>query len=148
MRAPPAPSVLDDLEGTVTMEGVTIELWNGELWLTVVDGMATASFTVGDGNAAVTLMPATDIPAGTYSEVRLTASHAMVQLSVTVDGRIFEATVVSGPDQSVEITKEIEVEEHANGSRTLRFSLETVQHVSVGPDDIVIQGDFGSHVLR
>lgn len=144
----PAPSVLDDLEGTVTMEGVTIELWNGELWLTVVDGMATASFTVGDGSAEVTLMPATDIPAGTYSQVRLTASHAMVQLSVTVDGRTFEATAISGPDQSVVITKEIEVVEHADGSRTFRFSLETVRHVSVGPDDVVIQGDFGSHVLR
>src|SRR2546428_13982254 len=68
--------------GTATFTGLTVELWDGQQWRAVANGSGTATLALGDGAAAATLVPATELPAGSYTERRLTAANATVELAV------------------------------------------------------------------
>lgn len=135
------------LEGTVTMEGLTVELWNGDAWLVVLDQMGTAAVTIGDVSAEATLMPADEIAAGTYTKSRLTANNARVDLAVTVDGQRHEGAIAVGGTPAIVIEKDVEVTVNEDGSRTFRIALEAVARVSVGPAGLVVEGDFGTAAL-
>src|SRR3989442_8300562 len=68
--------------GTATFTGLTVELWDGQQWLAVTNGSGTATLALGDGALPATLVPATEIPAGSYTEMRFTAPGAPLDLAV------------------------------------------------------------------
>ena len=93
-----APSLngLTHIDGTVTLEGVDVELWDGVTWLKVVSQLGTATLVVGAAGTGVTVMPETEIPTADYSRIRLSAALGTAALSMTVDGQHFGTDGVLG----------------------------------------------------
>jgi len=139
-----------EVSGTVTFDGLAIELWDGEQWLTVSDEPTTASVALGDGAAEATLMPASEIPAGDYEKVRLTATAAVIDLTVVMDGKEYSAQIPSPAGESVVIEKELEVIVNEDGSRAFRVELVCLRSldVAVDPDSgeilVTVSGDLGT----
>src|SRR2546426_1088311 len=105
--------------GTATFTGLTVELWDGQQWLAVTNGSGTATLALGDGALQATLVPATEIPAGSYSEMRFTAASAT--LDVAVAGINFSART-QATEESLTLDKTVAVTVNPDGSRT--FSVE------------------------
>src|SRR2546427_10518099 len=68
--------------GTATFTGLTVELWDGQQWLAVTNGSGAATLALGDGAVAATLVPASELPAGSYTEKRRTAARPVPALAV------------------------------------------------------------------
>src|SRR5207237_8248429 len=80
-----------NVSGTVTFTGLSVELWDGQQWLSVAHGAGSATVNIGDGSAAATLVPVEAIPAGTYTKVRISATDAVAQLPADVNRQQFAA---------------------------------------------------------
>jgi hypothetical protein len=125
-----------DISGTVTFTGLSVELWDGDSWLSVVNGSGSAVVNVGDGSLSATLVPVTSIPAGDYSKVRIGATEAVAQLNAVVDGKEFGAQIRSPSDRPFVIEREITVTVNGDGSRTFAVQLVFVRTVAIGHDPI------------
>jgi len=138
------------VSGNVTFTGLRVDLWNGQDWLPVVNGSGSASVTIGDGAASATLVPTSEIAAGTYSQVRLAATQAVIDLSLSSNGQQFSAQVAAPSGQPVVIQKEVTVTVNPDGSRTFSVQLEMVRTVALqidqttGAAQLAVAGDFGS----
>src|SRR5207237_3437130 len=124
-----------NVSGTVTFTGLSVELWNGQQWLSVAHGSGSATIDVGDGSAAATLVPVEAIPAGTYTKVRISATDAVAQLTADVNGREFRAQV-RPPAEPFVIEKDVSVTVNADGSRTFAVQLEMVRTVTILADAV------------
>ena len=134
------------VSGTVTFSGLTVELWDGQQWLAVTNGAAgSATINVGDGTAAATLVPASQIPAGDYTKARISATNAAVDL--TVNGQGFSARLGNPTLGPFQIEKTVSVTANADGSRTFSIQFEMIRSVSLaaGANGPVVQfnGDLG-----
>lgn len=143
-------SVGGTVTGSVDLSGVAVELWNGVEWVTLVDPAGgTATIAVGDGAATATLVPATEIAAGTYTKARITVADAVVSLSLTINGDEYTAQIELPTDVPIVIEKEIEVTVNEDGSLTLSIAIQAVQSISVqvdpgsGAAEVTIDGDLG-----
>jgi len=136
-----------NVTGTATFTGLTVELWNGQQWLAVTNGSGTATVSIGNGAVAATLVPATEIPAGTYTEVRLTAQSAT--LDVSAEGLTFSARTTD-TELSWTLEKTVEVTVNPDGSRTLTVQFQLIRTVTVTVDPVTgapvanLSGDFGA----
>ena len=132
--------------GTVTFTGLTVELWNGQQWLTVANGSGSASLKVGDGSAAATLVPATEIPAGDYSKARVSATSAAID--ITLDGQGFSARVENPNAGPLVLEKTVSVTVNPDGSRTFRIELQLIRTVTLGSGtsgpEVQLAGDLGA----
>src|SRR2546425_624160 len=124
------------VSGTATFTGLTVELWNGQDWLAVTKGQGSAIVNIGDGAAAATLVPTSEIPAGLYSKARLTAADAVIDLSLTPDGRQVTAQVGMSTGQPLVIERDVTVTANPDGSRTLAIQLQMVRSVALQVDPI------------
>src|SRR2546422_6790801 len=70
------------VSGSATFTGLTVDLWDGQQWWAVANGSGTATFALEDGTAAATLVPASELPAGDYTQIRLTATDAVIDLTL------------------------------------------------------------------
>jgi len=146
-----APSVASasSLSGQLGLDGIGLELWDGEQWLQVTGAAATATVTLGDGTATA-LVPETEIPAGDYTRARLTASAATVDVTATLNGREISAQMQTAANRSVTIERDIQVTVNQDGSRTFRLELQTITSINLQSragevgSDLVIGGDLGS----
>src|SRR2546427_11848628 len=68
--------------GTATFTGLTVGLWGGQQWRAVTNGSGTATLALGDGAVAAALVPASELPAGSYTEKRRTAARPVPALAV------------------------------------------------------------------
>jgi hypothetical protein len=123
------------VSGTVTFTGLSVELWDGQQWLSVAHGSGSATVNIGDGSAAATLVPVEAIPAGSYTKVRISATDAVAQLTADLNGQQFAAQV-RPPSEPFVIEKDVSVTVNADGSRTFAVQLEMVRTVSVTADAI------------
>ena len=134
------------VSGTVTFSGLTVELWNGQQWLAVTNGSGTATLNVGDGSAAATLVPASEIPAGDYTKARISATNAAVDL--TLNGQGFSARLGNPTLGPFVVEKTVSVTANADGSRTFSIQFEMIRSVSLasGTNGPVVQfsGDLGA----
>lgn len=135
------------VSGTVTFSGLTVELWDGRQWLMVSSGSGTATIEVGNASASATLVPASEIPAGSYTKVRVSATSAAID--VTIDGQDFSARIVNPDAPPLVIEKAVEVTVNPDGSRTLRVELELVRTVTLQVDPaagaiVTVTGELGS----
>src|SRR5207245_9901054 len=102
-------------------------------------GSGTPTFALEDGTAAATLVPASELPAGDYTQIRLTATDAVIDLTLDDGSRQFSAGLQSnGP---VVITKSVTVTVNPDGSRTLAVHLEMVGSVGFNFDRTTGSGD-------
>ena len=137
------------VSGTATFTGLSVDLWDGQQWWAVANGSGTATFALEDGTAAATLVPASELPAGDYSQIRLTATNAVID--ITLDdggGRQFSVGLQSnGP---VVITKSVFVTVNPDGSRTIAVQLQLVRTVAMqvdsasGARSVTVSGDMGT----
>src|SRR5438128_2117813 len=134
--------------GTATFTGLTVELWDGQQWLAVANGSGTATFALEDGTAAATLVPASELPAGDYTQIRLTATDAVIDLTTGDGSQQFSAQLQSnGP---VVITKSVTVTVNPDGSRTIAVQLQLVRTVATqvdsttGARSVTVSGDMGT----
>src|SRR5947199_110194 len=134
--------------GSATFTGLSVDLWDGQQWWAVANGSGTATFALEDGTAAATLVPASELPAGDYTQIRLTATNAVVDLTLDDGSRQFSAGLQSnGP---VVITKSVTVTVNPDGSRTLAVQFEMVRSVALDVDptsgaaSVSVTGDFGA----
>lgn len=125
-----------NVSGTVSFTGLSVELWDGSRWLSVVDGAGSADVTIGDGAASATLVPATAIAAGEYSKVRIAAKETVAQLTATIDGQEVAAQLRVPSDRPFVVEKAVTVTVNADGSRTFSVQLELVRTVDVSTDPI------------
>ncbi len=139
-----------DVSGNVTFSGLTIELsQDGENWLVVAEESGEAHLALGDGTAEATLVPTDEIPAGTFNFIRLTATSAIIDLYVDVDGQQVNAQIQPPTDEIV-IEKEVAATVNDDGTTTFTLELECVQTIDVSPDEVngghtvTIDGDIGS----
>src|SRR2546423_2391159 len=134
------------VSGTVTFSGVRVDLWDGQQWLSVADGSGSATIQIGDGTAAATLVPPSAIPAGDYTNARVSATPAAVD--IMVDGQGFFARVGNPNAGPFVIEKTVSVTVNADGSRTFSIELQLIRSVSLasGTNGAVIQvdGDLGA----
>ena len=124
-----------NVSGTVTFTGLSVELWDGQQWLSVAHGAGSATVNIGDGSAAATLVPVEAIPAGNYTKVRISATDAVAQLTADVNGRQFAAQV-RPPAEPFVIEKDVSVTVNADGSRTFAVQLELVRTVTIVADAV------------
>ena len=124
-----------NVSGTVTFTGLSVELWDGQQWLSVAHGAGSATVDIGDGSAAATLVPVEAIPAGTYTKVRISATDAVAQLTADVNGHQFAAQV-RPPAEPFVIEKDVSVTVNADGSRTFAVQLELVRTVTIVADAV------------
>jgi hypothetical protein len=143
-----APGV--QVRGTVSLSGVGVELWNGADWVAVTGGSpAIVSSALGAGAATATLVPLTDLAAGTYTRTRLTITAGVLDLAITVNGREYTTSVEVGREEPLVIEKEVEVVVNEDGTRTIRVAITALQQVSVlvnpgtGAPIVEITGDLG-----
>ncbi|PYO83392.1 MAG: hypothetical protein DMD65_06020 [Gemmatimonadetes bacterium] len=136
------------VSGSATFTGLSVDLWDGQQWWAVANGSGTATFALEDGTAAATLVPASELPAGDYTQIRLTATNAVVDLTLDDGSRQFSAGLQSnGP---VVITKSVTVTVNPDGSRTLAVQFEMVRSVALDVDptsgaaSVSVTGDFGA----
>src|SRR2546429_8339279 len=121
------------VSGSATFTGLTVDLWDGQQWWAVANGSGTAAFALEDGTAAATLVPASELPAGDYTQIRLTATDAVIDLTLDDGSRQFSAGLQSnGP---VVITKSVTVTVNPDGSRTLAVQLEMVRSVALRSEE-------------
>ena len=123
------------VSGTVTFTGLSVELWDGQQWLSLAHGAGSATINIGDGSAAATLVPVEAIPAGTYTKVRISATDAVAQLTADVNGHQFAAQV-RPPAEPFVIEKDVSVTVNADGSRTFAVQLELVRTVTIVADAV------------
>ncbi len=139
------------LGGTATFTGLSVELWDGQAWLEVTDGSeTTATIDLADAAAEATLVPTRDIPAGSYTKLRLSATDVLVDLSLMWNGQQLSAQMKPAGQGPFVLERDIEVVRNADGSTTFRISLEMVQTLDVVRDPVTgavslsMSGDFGS----
>lgn len=102
----------------------SVELWNGAAWVPATAGAtATATFGLGSGAAAVTLVPVSDIAAGTYSRIQLTIQDGQLDLALTVNGRQLATSVPVGAQGPLVIEKDVQVTVNPDGSRTIQVAI-------------------------
>src|SRR3989442_8578427 len=117
------------VSGSATFTGLTVDLWDGQQWWAVANGSGTAQFALEDGTAAVTLVPASELPAGDYTQIRLTATDAVIDLTTGDGSQQFSAQLQSnGP---VVITKSVTVTVNPDGSRDRKSTRLNSSHVRI-----------------
>ncbi len=150
--APPSANV----SGEVTFTGLTIELFDDatQTWLIVAQDEGSATVALADNTVDATLMAVDQIPAGMYSLARLTATDALIEVTVDSNGQQVHAQIRPPSSDPVEITKDVEAIVNEDGTTTFRFELEMVRTIDVSHDPadgatiVTVEGDLGVSQAR
>ncbi len=147
-----APSMngLTHMDGTVTLQGIDVELWDGVSWFKIPTQVGAATLPLGETAADVSVMPETEIPNADYTRVRLSAAGGEAAVSMTVDGQRFgtDGPLGNGP---LVFEREVEIVDR-QGVRTFRVALQAItevtRHVAAdGSESLLMTGDLGSSAL-
>lgn len=139
------------VSGTATFTGLTLALWDGQRWWPVTNGAGSAAFTLANGAALVTLVPVSALPAGVDTLVQLTATNAVIDITLSGGGQQFSAGLQS--NGTVSIVKRVTVTVNPDGSRTLAIALALVRTVSLtvdrttGAASVAVTGDLSPSPL-
>lgn len=138
------------LSGTATFTGLSVELWDGQAWLEVTEGSeTTATINLADAAAEATLVPIRDVPAGSYTKVRLTATDVVVDLSLMWNGQQLSAQMKPAGEGPFVLERNVDVVRNADGTTTFRVSLQMVRTLDIARDPVTgavslsMSGDFG-----
>lgn len=120
------------VEGTVELTGLTVELWDGEMWLTLTSEPSSAEIRLSDSEASVTLAPEQEIPAGEYTKARISADEATLDVTVTVDGETKSGQfVLTTDDEPLTVEAPISVEEGSEDRRIFHLDLALIEGASL-----------------
>ncbi len=138
------------LAGTATFTGLSVELWDGQAWLEVTDGSkTTATIDLADAAAEATLVPTRDIPAGSYTKLRLSATDVVVDLSLMWNGQQLSAQMKPAGKGPFVLERNVDVVRNSDGTTTFRVALQMVRTLDIVRDPVTgavslsLSGDFG-----
>ncbi len=145
-----------NISGDVTFTGLTIELFDDatQTWLVVARDQGSATVALADNTVDATLVPLDKIAAGTYTEVRLTAVDALIDVTVDSNGQQMHAQIRPPTSDPIEITKTVQAIDNVDGTTTFRFELEIVRTIDVSHDPVsgaaivTVDGDLGVSQAR